>query len=362
MTRPVFILLPSFTPTGPVKGAFALANILVERFPVTVVALKPHPAEATLPALSPRVHVRSLATTQGWRNKLAAYRTMLTEARETSGAVPASLSMSFSADVVNAISRRHAYALSSIRSNLRKDYAMSFGWPGFGLALTHYLILNSFERVVAMTRAMAGEAGRFLLRTPVVIGNFVDEDYLERYRSPQQSGPLRFLFLGSLTNLKQPLALIDAMAELARRGVEASLELVGKGPLENEIRARVELLQVGDRVTLHGHQADPYGLLARADVMVLPSLTEGLSRACLEALFLGVPCVARDVDGNGELITEGENGALFRDNGELADSMLRAAALARARREKACLLPARFRLTHAEQAFAQLLALPSQPG
>ena len=51
--------------------------------------------------------------------------------------------------------------------------------------------------------------------------------------------------------------------------------------------------------------------------MVLPSFSEGVSRSALEALFLGVPCVLRDVDGASELIHDGINGYLFNENSEL---------------------------------------------
>ena len=58
----------------------------------------------------------------------------------------------------------------------------------------------------------------------------------------------------------------------------------------------------------------PYSLLGRADAFVLPSLSEGISRAALEALHLGVPCILRNVDGNQELITPRVNGELFNNN------------------------------------------------
>ncbi|MBD3276366.1 MAG: glycosyltransferase, partial [Candidatus Marinimicrobia bacterium] len=49
------------------------------------------------------------------------------------------------------------------------------------------------------------------------------------------------------------------------------------------------------------------------DVSVLPSTTEGLSQALLEAMALAVPVVATDSGGNSELIQDGENGFLFQD-------------------------------------------------
>lgn len=355
MVRSVFILVPSFDPTGPVKGACALANILVERYPVTLVALKDPPHQQQMPVVKDGVVCRSLADVAGWRRKLAAYKALLREARCATGERPASVSLCFSADFINAFCASEAAIAASVRSNLFQDYRMGYGLPGLPLALFHFLLLNRFSQVVAMTHSMATQIGRFVGRTPVVIGNFVDEDFLEPYRRRSPAGGYRFLFLGSLTARKQPLLLVQAMAELLERGVEARLDMVGGGPLEENVRRKVAQLGLEDRVILHGHLSDPYPLLAAADVMVLPSLSEGLSRASLEALYLGVPCVLRDVDGNGELISEGGNGSLFDEDSTLVESMLAAAKLRKSETVRTSLLPEVFRQTYAEEGYLKLI-------
>ena len=90
--------------------------------------------------------------------------------------------------------------------------------------------------------------------------------------------------------------------------------------------------------------------------MVLPSLSEGLSRASLEALYLGVPCVLRAVDGNAELIREGVNGTLFRETASLAGAMMATAAWSRARTGKRdSLLPENYRQQSAVRKYLALL-------
>jgi glycosyltransferase involved in cell wall biosynthesis len=107
---------------------------------------------------------------------------------------------------------------------------------------------------------------------------------------------------------------------------------------------------------VHGNCDEPYEILARADAMVLPSLSEGLSRASLEALYLGVPCVLRAVDGNGELIREGVNGSLFQETASLAGAMMATAAWSRARTGKRhSLLPENYRQQSAVGKYLTLL-------
>jgi glycosyltransferase involved in cell wall biosynthesis len=90
----------------------------------------------------------------------------------------------------------------------------------------------------------------------------------------------------------------------------AALVLVGDGPLRPEIEAQARRLAVHDSVLFLGfrHPASPY--LAAADVVVLPSNSEGMPNAVLEAMALGRPVVATAVGGVPELIEHGVSGWL----------------------------------------------------
>ena len=83
--------------------------------------------------------------------------------------------------------------------------------------------------------------------------------------------------------------------------------------------------------------------LSKASVMVLPSYSEGISRAAMEALYLGIPCVMRNVDDNKALIEERNNGALFESDIELPDSILRANKIFNKNKTRIPLLPKAFR-------------------
>jgi len=90
------------------------------------------------------------------------------------------------------------------------------------------------------------------------------------------------------------------------------LALAGSGEDEGKLRALVNKLRLGDRV--HGlgqvgHDVLPT-LLAAADVMVLPSSSEGLANAWVEALACGTPIVIPDIGGAREVVTSDTAGRL----------------------------------------------------
>ncbi len=356
MKREIFILLPAPVPAGPVKGAYALANALAGSRNVTLVTLRAGGgAEAPLDS---RVRAVSLAEHRSMSRKREAYRELLERAGGRGAA--ASISMCFSADWVSMACRRSAVTCVSIRGNLVRNYCGDYGLPGVPLAIIHLASVCQADHVVAMTHIMARQIARYSRHRAQVIGNFVDEDALESWRTTgRNTGRPRCVFLGSLSARKQPLLAVQAVAELRRRGIDLELDIIGDGPMRSAVQREIERLQLGDIVRLRGFLPNPHALLGTADVLLLPSLSEGISRACLEALHLGVRCVLRAVDGNSELIASGRNGELFETDRELPDALSRVLALARqGTAARASLLPPAFRQHTAAQAYLDLVESP----
>jgi glycosyltransferase involved in cell wall biosynthesis len=101
--------------------------------------------------------------------------------------------------------------------------------------------------------------------------------------------------VGNLYPVKGHVHLIDALARLAAAHPGLHVAIGGRGQLEESLKARAREQGIGDRVHLLGLRSDVAAVLAAADVFVLPSLSEGLPLALLEAMLAGCPIVATDV-------------------------------------------------------------------
>jgi len=96
--------------------------------------------------------------------------------------------------------------------------------------------------------------------------------------------------------------LLRAWARVIRQEKGLKLIIVGDGPLAGELKKLSESLGVTESVTFMGMIQNVMDYLENADLFVLPSRTEGLSNALLEAMSYGLPCIATKVGGNIELL------------------------------------------------------------
>jgi glycosyltransferase involved in cell wall biosynthesis len=143
------------------------------------------------------------------------------------------------------------------------------------------------------------------------------------------------LSTGRLAEQKGLEHLIRA-ADLLRNDLpSAKIVLAGVGPLRTQLSRLVSDLGLDDMVKLVGHRSDVGDLLAAADLVVLPSLWEGLSISLLEAMAAGKPVVTTAIGSNREVTNDGEAAMLVppKDVEGLA-AAIRSLATDRARLEE----------------------------
>lgn len=123
-------------------------------------------------------------------------------------------------------------------------------------------------------------------------------------------GPLTVGVVCSLRPEKGLATLLHAFAQLHGVCPDARLLLVGSGPLEGALQQLAQSLGVALHTRFVPTQSNVADWLRQMDVFVLPSLSEALSNALMEAMACGCACVASNVGGNPELMGAGR-GLLF---------------------------------------------------
>lgn len=139
---------------------------------------------------------------------------------------------------------------------------------------------------------------------------------------PTESDPLatqlsrkRVIAMGRLVPEKQFNVLIDAYAALAPRYPQWDLWIWGEGPDREALMDQVTALGLHDRIQLPGRTESPWDELACGEAFVLSSAVEGFPNVLLEAMALGLPCVAFDCpSGPREMTRDGRDGLLVPAN------------------------------------------------
>lgn len=124
--------------------------------------------------------------------------------------------------------------------------------------------------------------------------------------------PLRLIYIGRLAREKGLYETLQAMRLALELGVDARLTVAGAGAEEARLRRYAVALGIAPRVAFVGpvFGDDKVNLMSGADVMLLPSYSEGLPYALLEAMAAGLPVIATSVGAIPDVVTHGTHGHL----------------------------------------------------
>jgi glycosyltransferase involved in cell wall biosynthesis len=147
----------------------------------------------------------------------------------------------------------------------------------------------------------------------------------DQKRSVEQGGVgPRLITVGRLVGEKGQQYIIDAMPAIRREFPGARLQIAGDGYLAQTLKDRVRDHGLEGAVEFLGYRSDIPELLAAADIFLLPSIIEGCPNALLEAMAVGLPCIASDSGPVPEIITHGRDGVLTRprDTDAIAEAVI----------------------------------------
>ena len=190
----------------------------------------------------------------------------------------------------------------------RGDYHARYG--KFRLYLTEKLIYNAADVLLTNSAQIQRHLHqRYPDKNVFSIPNLFELP-TETWIPPRTplSGEQLVVSVGRFAPEKGHRYLIEALNVLDREEVAWHCTFLGEGELETELRTLTAEYDLSESVAFPGFCEDVFSVLLTADVFVLPSLHESSPNALIEAMGIGMPCIASDVGGIVDLIEDGKNG------------------------------------------------------
>ena len=132
------------------------------------------------------------------------------------------------------------------------------------------------------------------------------------YNVDSEEEKRNIISVGRLEPQKNQVLLIDAFAKIALKYPDEKLLIYGEGSLRNHLQRKIEELDLSERIMLCGDKESIENALGKGKIFVLPSDYEGMPNALLEAMAVGLPCIATDCPCGGpkEIVENGTDGIL----------------------------------------------------
>lgn len=193
-----------------------------------------------------------------------------------------------------------------------------------GLSRRRRSMVRQLSALIAMSRAIHEELVEFgveprrIARIPMGIDmrrfNPAADAELKRLRR-EQFGLLAdlptLIFVGAVTSRKRPHLIVEALGMLRKQGLDCQLVLAGPTPqpeYTEQIQSYAKEKNIGSLVHWAGHVAAIEQVLQAADVFLLPSSSEGMPAALVEAMACGLPAIVTRISGCEDLVVDDVNG------------------------------------------------------
>lgn len=329
----ILVLVPSLKDVSPVKAAVTLSTGLSQYFEIIFVSYDT--PEGVSNDLQNELRINNIKfeclNCNGFKDIFAARKKLENIIRDYS--IDLCLSFLIRSDILLAITRSKVVKVSSIRNMLEKEYVSTYGdFLGRFFGFIQSYFLKRFDCIVVMSSDMKDFLllKGFALSKLRLIFNFLDQSRLQS-KSNYDVGRVfnnEFPVLISISSL-QPRKCLDKLIYYAlclyESGVFFNLMILGSGSDEERLKKMVNDSSTGYQyIRFIGHVDNPIPYLKQADIFVMASESEGVSRAFMEALHFGKKCIVSDIPGNRELASKADGAYLFCSQSDFKESLFSA--------------------------------------
>lgn len=200
----------------------------------------------------------------------------------------------FRASIIATRATKKVPIISHLHNN--SPWLKSYGLKSFLYGAT----CKRYVRIITVSNSVFDEfvyGGKYKNKL-TVLGNPINiKEIQEKAQNSCVEEAFDIGFCGRLTQAKNPFRLLDIIAEVKKDIPNICVAIIGDGDLREEFVGKIAEKSLQKNITLYGFQENPYPIIKRCKMLLLPSLWEGFGLVAVEALALGVPVICSNVGG-----------------------------------------------------------------
>ena len=184
---------------------------------------------------------------------------------------------------------------------------------------------NRFHQTICVSEFVKNDFVSILdFQKPIrVLYNTVDSEQIslqsiEEQCDIEKGKCINLVAVGTLKESKGYMRLLRVIGKLVKEEYNIHLYILGKGPLETQMKNYIQEHMLSEYVTLLGYQTNPYKYVKASDLFVCASFAEGFSTAVTESLIIGTPVCTVGVSGMKELLGNNNEHGMVTENDENA--------------------------------------------
>ena len=321
LPRRLVIVIGSMTAGGAERVATTMANAWVERgrevwlvsthLGPRVIGYRIHPS-VSLMCLSDAMTRRTSSRWAASLQKIPALRRLLSAIEPD---VVVSFLTNVNVLVIATLASSGIPVIVSERVDLAADVELLRT-----LRVARALLYPFADALVVQTAAVALRYRERLCRVPpiaIIRNPLPGELSASPVRARQDGTGGCVIAMGRLTPQKGHAQLIEAFRRALGEDVSWRLQIWGDGPLRRDLQRLIDELHLADRAQLCGVTSEPWSVLAGAQIFALSSKYEGFPNAMLEAMAIGLPCVAFDCPSGPRELADGGDAAVIVRSGDV---------------------------------------------
>ena len=223
-------------------------------------------------------------------------------------------SQGFSSDLFRVLFLPNSFSASFCRGELTKDYQLSCGYIGYLLGVFHLYLISQSTCPVTMHPDMQFYFFKFTRKPSFLMYNYNDDSTRANsvpIISVCSRDNINISVVGSLCrrkNVEEAIFIFYGFLQQTSR--DLYLNIFGTGPRETILRKLVDDLQLSSNVRFFGHKS-PSFIQRHTNILMHSSISEGTSRAVIEALQSSSIVIHRNISGSYSIIDNGLNGFIY---------------------------------------------------